>query len=144
MKACKSSICFQICSGVLAHYALFWLENTWSSVLFMEQSVISFTSCCVFFPWKYKFNLLQKPGGIIALLDEAWYNKIFFTCSYTLVFSYTVTIFSKHHYYVLYTFILSTACYQSQILKHFLRSCITHSRIISASWNQNWLDQILH
>jgi len=25
----------------------------------------------------YKFIIFQKPGGIVALLDEAWYAKIF-------------------------------------------------------------------
>lgn len=41
----------------------------------------------LFFFLKSDSDLLQKPGGIIALLDEAWYDKIFSTRSYTLGFA---------------------------------------------------------
>ena len=33
------------------------------------------------------FNLLQKPGGIISLLDEAWYAAIIYVC---LLFSASI------------------------------------------------------
>lgn len=125
MKAFKSYICFHICSRVLNHYALFCLENTRSSV----TSCSSITSCCVFSSFlKLWLSLLQKPGGIIALLDEAWYSKIF---SLQLLFSVSspTTIIMRYKL----TFIISAACYPNQLLKHFLRSCIKHSGIISVS-----------
>jgi len=43
----------------------------------------------------YKFIILQKPGGIIALLDETWYAHSFPFLILILIYHVCICIFGK-------------------------------------------------
>lgn len=81
----------------------------------------------------YVAYFLQKPGGIIALLDEAWYAALVIFLLF--VFSYGGYSFLK--LVKLFSWLFNAACFQSLHMKHFHRSCARHLQKIIVFQNQS-------
>lgn len=71
---------------------------------------------------------MQKPIGVIALLDEAWYNPSHLM-SHNSIFSLCAD---------LSLFVLYSACFLDQLMSHFQWSCSTTVKLILDWRSQNF------
>lgn len=107
------------------------------------------------------FNLLQKPGGIISLLDEAWYAAIIYVCLLfsASIFDHVIIEFllgflDSFHVYVplpsvvdeltfltlrlIFALLFHAACSLSLHMRRLHRSCTRLLKIINVLSNQSF------
>lgn len=138
----------------------------WSTVNSIYCIFLSTCALVLYFWYKVKdikiffLNILQKPGGVIALLDEAWYILIWFLLVlafflYILRESsfYLTLMITQSHCVATYSCIrwnltqvclmLDTACFLNRRMKLLHRSCTRHLKTTNGLSNRSFLVRVL-